>query len=195
MASIRVRFPPSPTGLCHVGTARMAMVNYLFARRRGGTIIFRSEDTDKERSRKEYEDDIIEQLHWLGLDWDEFARTSERVARHKEAMTQLVADNKAYVSKEESTKEPGTFVEVVRLRNPGRSITFSDEIRGDITFDTTELGDFVIGRRIDDPLYHLAVVVDDSDMAITHVIRGEEHISNTPRQILIQEACGFSRPI
>ena len=195
MASIRVRFPPSPTGLCHVGTARMAMVNYLFARRRGGTIIFRSEDTDKERSRKEYEDDIVEQLHWLGLDWDEFARTSERVARHKEAMTQLVADNKAYVSKEESTKEPGTFVEVVRLRNPGRSITFSDEIRGDITFDTTELGDFVIGRRIDDPLYHLAVVVDDSDMAITHVIRGEEHISNTPRQILIQEACGFSRPI
>ena len=195
MASIRVRFPPSPTGLCHVGTARMAMVNYLFARRRGGTIIFRSEDTDKERSRKEYEDDIVEQLHWLGLDWDEFARTSERVARHKEAMTQLVADNKAYVSKEESTKEPGTFVEVVRLRNPGRSITFSDEIRGDITFDTTELGDFVIGRRIDDPLYHLAVVVDDSDMAITHVIRGEEHISNTPRQILIQEACGFPRPI
>src|SRR3990167_6669981 len=195
MASIRVRFPPSPTGLCHVGTARMAMVNYLFARRRGGTIIFRSEDTEKERSRKEYEDDIVEQLHWLGLDWDEFARTSERVARHKEAMTQLVADNKAYVSKEESTKEPGTFVEVVRLRNPGRSITFSDEIRGDITFDTTELGDFVIGRRIDDPLYHLAVVVDDSDMAITHVIRGEEHISNTPRQILIQEACGFSRPI
>lgn len=195
MGEIRVRFPPSPTGFCHVGTARMAVLNYLYAKKHGGTIYFRSEDTDKERSKREFEDDIKEQLAWLGLGWDDFSRSTELVDAHKKAMQQLIDEDKAYLSSEESKKEPGTMVEIVRLRNPGKEITFTDVIRGDITFDTTELGDFAIGRAIDDPLYHLAVVVDDATQGITHVIRGEDHISNTPRQILIQEALGYARPV
>jgi len=193
--NIRVRFPPSPTGYCHVGTARMAILNFLFARKHGGVIIFRSEDTDKERSKREYEEDIIEQLHWLGLSWDEFYRTTELVGTHTKALQKLIDEDKAYLSEEESKKEPGTTVRVVRMRNPGKVITFTDAIRGEITFDTTELKDFTIARAIDDPLYNFAVVVDDGEMGITHVIRGEDHISNTPRQILIQEALGYPRPV
>lgn len=192
--SVRVRFPPSPTGFCHVGTARMAILNFLFARKHGGTIIFRSEDTDKERSTKEYEEDITENITWLGLGWDEFYRQSERTHIYREALKRLLDADSAYVSEEESKKEAGTMVHVIRLRNPGKAITFCDELRGDITFDTKELGDFVIARSMEEPLYHLAVVVDDADMRISHVIRGEDHISNTPRQILLQEALGYSRP-
>src|SRR3989344_6069094 len=192
--SVKVRFPPSPTGYCHVGTARMALINYLFARKHGGSIVFRSEDTDRERSTREYEDDIIESIHWLGLSWDEFFRQTERLERHTMAIETLLKEDKAYISKEDSKREPGTKVEIGRLRNPKVRITFGDIVRGDITFDTTELGDFAIARGIDDPLYPLAVVVDDAEMNITHVIRGEEHISNTPRQILIQEALGYERP-
>ncbi|MDO8576529.1 MAG: glutamate--tRNA ligase family protein [bacterium] len=195
MSNIRVRFPPSPTGYCHVGTARMAILNYLFARKHGGVIIFRSEDTDKERSSREYEEDIVEQLHWLGLSWDEFYRTTELVGTHTKALQKLIDEDKAYLSEEESKKEPGKMVRVVRMRNPGKVVTFTDVIRGEITFDTTELKDFTIARAIDDPLYNFAVVVDDGEMGITHVIRGEDHISNTPRQILIQEALGYERPL
>ena len=194
MSSIRVRFPPSPTGYCHVGTARMAVLNFLFARKHGGVIIFRSEDTDKERSKREYEEDIIEQLHWLGLSWDEFHRTTELVGMHTKMLQKLIDEDKAYLSEEESKKEPGKMVRVVRMRNPGKIVTFTDVIRGEITFDTTELKDFTIARAIDNPLYNFAVVVDDGEMGITHVIRGEDHISNTPRQILIQEALGYPRP-
>ncbi|MEN9561381.1 MAG: hypothetical protein RIQ56_654 [Candidatus Parcubacteria bacterium] len=194
MMPVRVRFPPSPTGFCHVGTARMAILNFLFAKRHGGSIVFRSEDTDKERSKKEFEEDITQQLQWLGLSWDEFYRQSELLDRHKLALQKLIGEGKAYVSEEESKKDPSVKVQVVRLRNPGSVITFTDLIRGDITFDTTELKDFVIARSIDDPVYHLAVVVDDGEMSISHVIRGEDHISNTPRQILIQEALGYPRP-
>ncbi|MEY4747360.1 MAG: hypothetical protein RLZZ416_409 [Candidatus Parcubacteria bacterium] len=172
----------------------MAILNYLFAKKNDGAIIFRSEDTDKERSRVEFEEDIIEQLHWLGLSWDEFHRQSERTAAYRAAIEKLIAEGKAYSSDEESKKDPGTRVAVIRLKNPGTKVTFRDLIRGDITFDTAELKDFAIARSADDPLYHLAVVVDDADMGITHVIRGEDHISNTPRQILIQEALGVSRP-
>jgi glutamyl-tRNA synthetase len=195
MKSVRVRFPPSPTGYCHVGTGRMAVLNYLFAKKHDGTIIFRSEDTDQERSSREFEEDIIEQLHWLGLSWETFYRTTDMLERHKEAISALVAAGKAYVSSEPSKKDPSVIAEVVRLKNPGKTITFADEIRGEITVDTTDLGDFVIGRSIDDPLYHLAVVVDDASDGITHIIRGEDHISNTPRQILIQEALGYPRPV
>ncbi|MSU73926.1 glutamate--tRNA ligase [Candidatus Kaiserbacteria bacterium] len=193
--SIRVRFPPSPTGFCHVGTARMAVLNYLFAKKHGGVIIFRSEDTDKERGTKEFELDIIDNLSWLGLSWDEFYRQSERTEIYRTAIHKLIAGGKAYVSEEESKKEPGVMIKIIRLKNPGETVTFTDTIRGDITFDTTELGDFAIARAEDDPLYHLAVVVDDGDMGITHIIRGEDHISNTPRQILIQEALGLPRPV
>lgn len=194
--SVVTRIPPSPTGRFHIGTARTALFNYLYARKMGGKFLFRVEDTDRERSLPEYEADIIEGLRWLGLEHDgEMIRQSERAPRHAELLKQLVDEGKAYLSKEESSKNPGTEVEVVRLKNPGKVITFQDEIRGEISFDTTELKDFVIGRAIDDPLYHFAVVVDDSDMGVTHVIRGEDHISNTPRQILIQEALGVERPV
>ena len=115
--------------------------------------------------------------------------------RHKELLKKLVAEDKAYVSHEPKKDDPNQMVDVVRLRNPKTDITFHDEIRGDITFDTTEHGDFVIARAIDDPLYHFAVVVDDGDADITHVIRGEDHISNTSRHILIQQALGLPHPI
>ncbi len=194
--NVVTRIPPSPTGHLHIGTVRTALFNYLFTRHHGGTFLFRSEDTDRARSKREYEEEIIEGLTWLGLTHDgEIVRQSERQQRHTELLQHIVAEGKAYVSKEESQNEPGKTVEVVRLKNPGKQITFVDEIRGEITFDTTELGDFVIARAIDDPLYHFAVVVDDADAGITHVIRGEDHISNTPRQILIQEALGVPRPI
>ncbi len=195
MSNVKVRFPPSPTGYCHVGTARMALLNYLFARKRGGTIVFRSEDTDRERSTPEFEEDIIESIKWLGLEWDEFLRQSERTPVYTAALEKLIEEGKAYISEESSKKDPAVMVAPVRLRNPGSVVTFSDIVRGEITFDTTELGDFVIARAIDDPLYHLSVVVDDAENGVTHVIRGEEHISNTPRQILIQEALGYARPL
>lgn len=186
---------PSPTGHLHVGTARTALYNYLFAKRHGGSFILRSEDTDSERSKPEYEEEILEGLAWLGLEWDSFSRQSERAAIYRGYLERAIQKNTAYISDEESKKEAGKRVQVVRLRNPNTSITFEDEIRGEITFDTTELGDFVIARSLDDALYHFTVVVDDHEMSVTHVIRGEDHISNTPRQILIQEAIGAARPI
>ena len=194
MNPIVTRIPPSPTGRFHIGTARTALFNYLFARHAGGRIVFRSEDTDRTRSKQEYEDEIIEGLTWLGISWDESSRQSEHINRYRELLEKLVGEGKAYLSKEPAKDNPEVMVEVVRLRNPGSVITFTDLIRGDITFDTTELGDFVIARSLDDALYHFAVVVDDMDAHISHVIRGEDHISNTPRQILIQEALGASRP-
>ncbi|MBU6321255.1 MAG: glutamate--tRNA ligase [Patescibacteria group bacterium] len=193
--NVTVRIPPSPTGRLHIGTARTALFNYLFARHADGRIVFRSEDTDRTRSKREHEDEIVEGLHWLGLDWDDFSRQSEHAARHTELLDGLIRAEKAFVSKEPAKDDPSREVEVVRLKNPGRAITFTDEIRGEITFDTTELGDFVIARSRDDALYHFAVVADDWDAGVTHVIRGEDHISNTPRQILIQEALGAPRPV
>ncbi|MBI4086631.1 glutamate--tRNA ligase [Candidatus Kaiserbacteria bacterium] len=190
-----VRFPPSPTGYVHIGNVRTLLFSYLFAKKHGGRIIFRSEDTDRARSKREYESANLDDLAWLGLSWDEFHRQSERKDIHQTYLEKLVGEGKAYLSKEESKLTPGETAEVVRLKNPGKIITFVDEIRGEITFDTTELGDIVIARAIDDPVYHFAVVADDSDMGVTHIIRGEEHISNTPRQILIQEAIGAPRPV
>lgn len=197
MSEIITRIPPSPTGHLHIGTARTALFNYLFAKHNGGKMIFRSEDTDRERSRPEFETEIIEGLKNLGLNWDneEIYRQSERGAIYKSYLEKGIASGSFYISKEESKREPGTTIEVIRLKNPNKQITFNDEIRGEITFDTTELGDLVVARSIDDALYHLTVVVDDFEMGITHVLRGEDHISNTPRQILIQEAIGAPRPI
>jgi len=194
---IVTRIPPSPTGHLHIGTARTALFNYLFAKQAGGRVVFRSEDTDKIRSKREFEAEIILGLQWLGISWDnqEIVRQSERAAIYREHLDKLVAGDKAYVSKEESKNNPGEMVEVVRLRNPNKKITFNDLVRGDITLDTTELGDMVIARNLDDALYHFTVVVDDHLMGVTHVIRGEDHISNTPRQILIQEALDIPRPV
>lgn len=188
------RIAPSPTGHLHIGTARTALINYLFARKHGGTFIIRSEDTDRARSTKEFETEIMEGLAWLGMEHDEFYRQSDRTDIYRNHLETIIEAGKAYVSKEESKAEPGRMVEVVRLKNPNVTITFTDIVRGDITFDTTELGDFVIARNLDDALYHFTVVVDDFLSGVTHVIRGEDHISNTPRQILIQEAIGAPRP-
>ncbi len=194
MSAPRLRIAPSPTGIMHIGTVRTALFNYLYAKQGGGAFIVRIEDTDKERNKPEYEDAIWRDLSWCGLEPDERYRQSEHIDRHREEIQLLLRSDAAYLSKEPSKKDPGSFVEVVRLRNRGRSITFDDMIRGEVTFDTSDLGDFVIARSIDDPLYHLAVVVDDADEGITHVLRAEEHLSNTPRQILIQEALGYPRP-
>lgn len=189
------RMAPSPTGHLHIGTARTALFNFLYARKHGGRFLIRMEDTDRARSTKESEEEILEGLAWLGLEHDEFCRQSERLEQHTTYLKKLIDEGSAYVSEEESKQEAGKTVALVRLRNPGKTITFVDEIRGEITFDTAELGDLIIARSIDDPLYHFAVVADDYDMGVTHVIRGEDHISNTPRQILIQEALGAPRPI
>ena len=189
------RFAPSPTGLLHGGNYRTAVFCYLFARQQGGSFLLRIEDTDRARSRLEFEENILETLQWLGLETDEPpTRSSERVGRHQEMLAKLVAEDKAYVSREPKKDDPSRSVEVVRLRNLGTAVTFNDLIRGDITFDTADFGDFVIARSITDPLYHFAVVVDDGDMGITHVIRGEDHISNTPRHLLIGQALGLHAP-
>jgi glutamyl-tRNA synthetase len=192
--NVVTRIAPSPTGEMHIGTVRTALFNYLFARHYGGTFFVRIEDTDKERNKAEWIDAIWNDFKWCGLDIDQRYIQSEHVERHKELLQTLVANNKAYVSQEEAKDGSGRMVEVVRLRNAGTSVTFNDLVRGEVTFDTSELGDFVIARSLEDPLYHFAVVVDDHEAGVTHVIRAEEHISNTPRQILIQEALGFPRP-
>jgi len=190
---IVTRFAPSPTGQFHLGGVRSALYNYLFAKQNKGIYILRSEDTDKERSKKEYEDGFIELFNWLGLKPDKFFRQSERTEIYKKYLEKMVADGFAYVSKEE-IKEEGQRGEVIRFKNPNKKITFNDIVLGDITFDTTDLKDFVIAKSLSEPLYHLTVVVDDYEMAVTHVIRAQEHIANTPRQILIQEAIGAPRP-
>ena len=191
---IVVRFAPSPTGFLHLGGARTALFNYLFARQNNGKFILRIEDTDKERSKKEYEEDIINGLKWLGFNFDEFYRQSEREELYKKYLKALIDEGKAYVSKESGALSAGERSEVIRFKNPNKKISFTDMIRGEIEFDTSELKDFVIAKSLEEPLFHLAVVVDDFDMGITHVIRGEDHISNTPRQILIQEAIGAPKP-
>ncbi len=191
----KTRMPPSPTGLLHIGNVRTLLFNYLFAMHQKGTCVLRIEDTDRERSKKEYEENIIEALAWLGISYEGPYRQSERNDLYKPYLETLIASDKAYLSKEESKMNPGEMVEVVRLRNTNTTLTFSDAVRGDISVDTTDLGDMVIARDIDSPLYHFTVVVDDYLMGITHVIRGDDHIANTPRQILIQEALGFPRPI
>ena len=190
-SKVRTRIAPSPTGFLHVGTARTALFNYLFAKHEGGEFVLRIEDTDPERSDKKYEKDIIEGLKWLGIDWDEFYRQSERVDLHKKYLKKLIDIGAAYISQEKE----GERKEVVRFKNSGKKIVFEDSIRGKIEFDTLELGDFIIAKSENEPLYNFAVVVDDAEMEISHVIRGEDHISNTPKQILLQEALNFKTPI
>lgn len=191
--NIVTRFAPSPTGLLHAGNYRTAVFSYLFARQNGGKFILRIEDTDKARSKKEYEDNIMESLAWLGLEYNETYRQSGRAGAHRVALEKLVAEGKAYVSKEKVEKE-GDRAEVIRFKNPNRKVSWDDVIRGKIEFDTTELGDFVIAKSFDEPVFHFAVVVDDGFSGVTHIIRGEDHISNTPRHILIYEALGLAVP-
>jgi glutamyl-tRNA synthetase len=184
--SMRVRFAPSPTGALHVGGARAALYNWLLARGNDGTFVLRIEDTDRERSTPENIEQILDALRWLELDWDEgpFFQ-SERVDRHKDEIARLVDEGHAYLDEG-----------AVRLRVPDEGETVvSDVIRGDITFQHKDIADFVIARSDGSPLYNLSAAVDDHDMGITHVIRGEDHISNTPRQMMILKALGAEPPV
>lgn len=177
-----------------MGNYRTAVFAYLFARKHAGKFILRVEDTDRERSKKEYEDNIIESLTWLGLSYDEQYRQSEHIASHTKHLQKLVESGHAYISKEEAKDGSGVMRELVRWKNKGETVIFEDAIRGKIETDTTDLGDFIIAKSLTFPLFHIAVVVDDFEEGVTHVIRGEDHIANTPRQILIGRALGFTIP-
>ncbi|HVT75290.1 MAG TPA: glutamate--tRNA ligase family protein [Candidatus Paceibacterota bacterium] len=195
------RFAPSPTGLLHAGNYRTGVFAYLYARQNKGKFILRIEDTDTARSKKEYEDNIVDSLKWLGLEYDEMYRQSERGGLYRQYLEKLIAEGKVYVSSaEEETaraakgENPGPRKSAIRFKNPNKKVRFDDLIRGEIEFDTTDLGDFVIAKSVTEPIFHFAVVLDDFLMGVTHVIRGEDHISNTPRQILVMEALGAPIP-
>ena len=239
MSNIRVRIAPSPTGYLHIGTARTALFNWLFAKHHKGQLVLRIEDTDIERSDKKFEEDILDGLKWLGLNWDEFCRQSDRTEIYAKYIKQLLDNGKAfwcYHTKEELETEQKKQQEnkeaprhvcsykhenpkseiaysaeatsatkaglnpkqgIIRLavdENSDRKIKFKDIIRGDIEFDEKNIGDLSIAKAERAPLYNFAVVVDDYENSISHVIRGEDHIANTPKQILIQEALGFDLP-
>jgi glutamyl-tRNA synthetase len=208
---MRVRFPPSPTGALHIGNARTALYNWLLARGQGGQLVLRIEDTDRERSTPENVQTIFDALEWLGIDWDEGPiYQSQNQERHTEVVERLIADGHAYRStagpdevkafKEQHGnrgfrgEDEGTGA--VRLRVPDEGVTVvNDVIRGETPFENALLDDLVIARADGTPVYHLAVVVDDADAGITHVVRGADHYSNTPKQILIQQAMGAPTPV
>ncbi len=233
---VRTRFAPSPTGFLHIGGVRTALFNYLFAKQNKGTFVLRIEDTDLERSKREFEGGIFESLKWLGINWDEGPdiegkygpyRQTERTEIYKKYLEQLLKEGKAYYcfcsaeeleAKRQDQMSRGSAPKydrkcsslsveeiednlkknircVIRLRTPEKKMHFEDVIRGKIEVDLGTIGDFVIAKNLSTPLFYLAGAIDDHEMAITHVIRGEEHISNTPKQILIQEALGFKKPI
>jgi glutamyl-tRNA synthetase/nondiscriminating glutamyl-tRNA synthetase len=233
---MRVRFAPSPTGQLHVGNARTALFNWFLAHGKDGTFILRIEDTDAERSTKESENSILEDLRWLGLDWDEGPdvggsygpyRQSERLHLYASYANELIANSQGYYcfcspQKLEAERKadlasgrppryhgtcrnipPGDArarmeageKPVVRFRVPERAdVSFTDLVRGEVTFTTEVIGDPVLVRSDGRPAYNFAVVVDDALMQVTHVIRGEDHISNTPRQVLLYQALGFTPP-
>jgi len=183
--TVRVRFAPSPTGYLHVGGARTALFNWLYARHVGGKMLLRIEDTDKARSTDEHTRVILDGLTWLGLDWDEEpVFQGARLARHQELADRLLAAGKAYV--EESA---------IRFRLPPGEIAWDDAVHGRISFQGEDIKDFVILRSDRTPIYNFAVVVDDIDMQITHVLRGDDHISNTPKQIALYRALGAPLPV
>jgi glutamyl-tRNA synthetase len=221
---MRLRFAPSPTGFLHVGGARTAIFNLLHARRYGGTMILRIEDTDVERSRQHHAEQIISSLQWLGIDWDEGPiYQSDRLDRYRQRAEELVSNHKAYrcyctieeleserVAAEkaghayrysgkcrviaESGAAPLDMQHVIRFKVGHGSIDFHDLIRGDVHFDADLIDDFVLLRSDNHPTYHLSVVVDDIDMQITHVARGDDHLSNTPKHILLFRAFGIDAP-
>ncbi len=184
MDSVRVRFAPSPTGYLHVGGCRTALFNWLFARHHGGTFILRIEDTDRTRSTEEAIEQIFASLRWLGLDWDEVYRQTDRFGRHREVGEELRRAGAAY-------EEGGALW--FRVPKTG-STTVHDLLAGEVTVQHSELKDLVILRSDGTPTYNFACVVDDHDMGITHVIRGAEHLNNTPKQLLIYRALGWAPP-
>jgi len=188
----RLRFAPSPTGYLHVGGARTALFNWLYARRHGGAFVLRIEDTDVERSSDEMVSGILDGLRWLGLDWDEGPEVdgphapyfqSQRLDKYRKAAHHLLTQGHAL-------EDDGA----IRFKVPPGKTTFVDQVHGPIEFDNEHIESFVILRSDGHPTYHLSVVVDDIDMAITHVVRGDDHISNTPKQLLLYQACGASPP-
>ncbi|MBI4378388.1 MAG: glutamate--tRNA ligase [Nitrospinae bacterium] len=220
--NIRVRFAPSPTGYLHIGGVRTALFNYLFARHNNGKFILRIEDTDRERSTEESIEQIIEGMKWLGLDWDEGPyRQTERQQIYLSHVERLLKDGKAYrcyctqeeleerrkiaLSKGEKPKydgrcrglknPPADKPYAVRFKTPqeGKTI-FIDLIRGEVVFDNSELDDLIILRSDKTPTYNFCVVVDDATMNITHVIRGDDHLANTPRQIQLYKGLGYPLP-
>jgi glutamyl-tRNA synthetase len=184
--SMRVRFAPSPTGVLHIGGARTALYNWLLARGSGGAFVLRIEDTDRERSTPENVELILDGLRWLELDWDEGPISQAgRLPEHTAAIRHLLDAGAAY-------EDEGAVR--LRVRDEGETVVH-DVIRGDISFSHSAIDDFVIRRSDGSPLYNLAVAVDDRDMGITHVVRGDDHISNTPRQVMILQALGAEPPL
>ncbi|HCE69449.1 MAG: glutamate--tRNA ligase [Geobacteraceae bacterium GWC2_55_20] len=221
MSELRVRFAPSPTGYLHVGGARTALFNWLLARKQGGTFILRIEDTDVERSTKESVDAILQGMQWLGLEWDEGPfYQSDNFELYKEHVRKLLDEGKAYkcfcsadelerkrelaMKEGRKPKYDGTCRDrtdqpdaphVVRFRAPqGGEVAFDDLIKGRIAFPAEELDDLVIQRTDGTPTYNFCVVIDDASMRITTVIRGDDHVNNTPRQIQLYQALGFPVP-
>ena len=219
---IRTRFAPSPTGTLHLGSVRTALFCWLYAKRHGGQFVLRIEDTDRERSTDENVQAILDGMEWLGLDWDEGPIfQTERFDRYKEILDQWLSAGKAYhcyCTKEEldamragqmergertrydgrcrERTEPRPGVDpVVRFKNPlDGQVTVEDEVRGTVVFDNEQLDDLIIARSDGTPTYNFTVIVDDADMGITHVIRGDDHLNNAPRQMNMLEALGKQPP-
>ena len=184
MSDIRVRFAPSPTGYLHIGGVRTALFNYLYARQQGGKFLLRIEDTDRQRSTPEFEQEILGSLKWLGLEWDEeLVHQSSRLERYREVAAELVSKGLAY-----------EFEGAIKFKIPKTEVKVYDIIRGEVTYDSKEFDDLVIMKSDGYPVFHLAVIVDDHDMGITHVVRGEDHLPNTPRHVLLQQALGWKSP-
>ena len=195
----RVRFAPSPTGFLHVGSARTALFNWLYARSTGGTFVLRIEDTDGERNRPELTEQLLAELEWLGLDWDEGpVFQSQQKERHREVVQELLKKELAYLCDSENNKIEGTTLSdglAVRFKMPEKkSIAFNDLVRGEVSFETDDLEDFVIWRSNGSPMFLLANAVDDADMGITHAIRGEDLLSGVPKVLLLLDAIGAPHP-
>ena len=200
MMKPRVRFAPSPTGFLHVGSARTALFNWLYARATGGSYILRIEDTDQERNRPELTEQLLEELDWLGLDWDEGPiYQSEKLERHREVVQTFLENGFAYLCDDENREVEGTGLTeglAVRFRMPqNKTISFNDLVRGEVVFNTDDLEDFVIWRSNGSPMFLLANAVDDADMGITHAIRGEDLLSGVPKVLLLLDAMGAQHPI
>ena len=190
-SDIIVRYPPAPSGEIHTGNLRTMLFNFLLARKHDGKIVLRFEDTNEEKSDAKYEDIAIQTLGELNLSYDDGPyRQSDRLEIYQKHLQDLLDRDLAYYA-EESNDGSG---QVIRFRNPNKEVAFIDAVRDEITIDTSSFEDFIIARSFDSPLYHFTVVVDDMDMGVTHILRGEDHITSTPRQILLIEALGGTLP-
>jgi glutamyl-tRNA synthetase len=186
---VRVRFAPSPTGNLHIGGGRTALFNWLYSKAKGGKFVLRIEDTDKLRSKQEYVDEILNSLKWLGFNWDEIYYQSQRFNLYTELAQKLLKEGKAYTE-----KSPDREGEAIIFKVLPQEVKINDLIRKEIVFNTEVIKDQVLIKSDGTPTYNFACVVDDATMDITHVIRGDDHISNTPKQIILYEALGFKLP-